>query len=97
MFAVSVALRPICRGDHAMTTSRQSGRKNKNVTPVTSKSRPAVTVKSATGQPPVQEPVTTTGAYTWTHDYDYVKKDLRKLGIVSAVLFLAIIVAGFFF
>ena len=79
-----------------MTTSRQSGRKSKNVTPTASKNRPASAAKSTTGQPPVQEPVTTTGAYSWTHDYDYVKKDLRKLGIVSAVLFLAIIVAGFF-
>lgn len=79
-----------------MTTSRQSGRKSKNVTPTASKNRPASTAKSTTGQPPVQEPVTTTGTYSWTHDYDYVKKDLRKLGIVSAVLFLAIIVAGFF-
>jgi hypothetical protein len=79
-----------------MTTSRQSGRKNKNVMPAASKSRPVGTVKSTTGQPPVQEPVTPTGAYSWTHDYDYVKKDLRKLVIVSAVLFAAIIVAGFF-
>ena len=83
-----------------MTTSRQSGRKSKNVTPTASKNRPASAAKSTTGQPPVQEPVTTTGAttgaYSWTHDYDYVKSDLRKLGIVSAVLFLAIIVAGFF-
>ncbi len=80
-----------------MTTSRQSGRKSKNVTPTASKNRPASAAKSTTsGQPPVQEPVSATGTYSWTHDYDYVKKDLRKLGIVSAVLFLAIIVAGFF-
>ncbi len=85
-----------------MTTSRQSGRKNKNVTPTASKSqgqsqsRPAGAAKTTTGQPPVQEQVTPTGAYYWTHDYDYVKSDLRKLLIVSAVLFAAIIVAGFF-
>lgn len=79
-----------------MSTSRQTGRKSKNVTPVASKSRPAGTVTSTTGQPPAQEPVTTTGAYSWTHDYDYVKKDLRKLAIVSATLLLAIIIAGFF-
>jgi hypothetical protein len=75
-----------------MTTSRQTGRKSKSVTPVTAKKTPA----AATGQPPVEEPTVTTGAYSWTHDYDYVKKDLRKLGVVSAVLFIAIIVAGFF-
>ena len=79
-----------------MTTSRQSGRKSKNVTPAASKSRPASTVKSTTGQPPVQEPVTPTGTYSWTHDYDYVKRDLRKLVIVSVALFAAIIIAGFF-
>lgn len=82
-----------------MTTSRQSGRKNKNVTPTASKSQsqPAgAATKTTTGQPPVQEQVTPTGAYYWTHDYDYVKGDLRKLLIVSAVLFAAIIVAGFF-
>ena len=37
-----------------MTTSRQSGRKNKNVTPTASKSqsRPAGTAKTTTGSPP---------------------------------------------
>jgi hypothetical protein len=85
-----------------MTTSRQSGRKPRNVTPTAAKSRPAGTVKSTTGQPPVPVPETgtttgtTTGTYSWTHDYDYVKKDLRRLAIVSAVLLLAIIILGFF-
>lgn len=75
-----------------MTTSRQSGRNRKNVTPTAAKAQP-------TGLPAVTGEASapaTTGAYSWTHDYDYVKKDLRKLGIVSAVLFIAIIVAGFF-
>jgi hypothetical protein len=84
-----------------MTTSRQSGRKAKNVTPTASKSRPAGAVKSTAGQLPVPEPGTTTGAttgtyYSWTHDYDYVKKDLRRLAIVSAALLLGIIILGFF-
>ncbi len=35
--------------------------------------------------------------YMWTHDYDYVKKDLTKLAIVSVALFAVIIAAGFFF
>jgi heme-binding NEAT domain protein len=88
-----------------MATSHQAPRKSKNVTPATAKKAPGATtpvtatpgtpVKSATGQPPVQE-TALTGAYSWTHDYDYVKKDLRKLAIVSTVLFVAIIVAGFF-
>lgn len=82
-----------------MTTSRQAGRKSKNVTPVASRKAPVDTAKiaaeSATGQPPAPE-AAPAGAYSWTHDYDYVKKDLRKLGIVSAVLFIAIIAAGFF-
>jgi hypothetical protein len=82
-----------------MTTSRQSGRKNKNVTPTASKSqsRPADAAKTTTGsQPPAPEQVTPTGAYYWTHDYDYVKGDLRKLLIVSVILFALIIIAGFF-
>jgi hypothetical protein len=85
-----------------MATSHQTPRKSKNVTPATAKAPGATTpgataptVKSATGQPPVQE-TAPTGAYSWTHDYDYVKKDLRKLAIVSTALFVAIIVAGFF-
>ena len=72
-----------------MTTSRQSQRNRKNVTPNAAKAT-AVAAPATTGENP-------NGAYSWTHDYDYVKKDLRKLGIVSAVLFAAIIVAGFFF
>jgi hypothetical protein len=76
-----------------MTNSRQSGRNRKNVTPTAAKVQ-------ATGAPAAAPAETTApvaaGAYSWTHDYDYVKKDLRKLGIVSAVLFIAIIVAGFF-
>lgn len=81
-----------------MTTSRQSGRKNKNVTPTASKSqsKPAGAAKTTTGQPPVPEQVAPTGAYYWTHDYDYVKGDLRKLLIVSVILFTLIIIAGFF-
>ncbi len=87
-----------------MTTSRQSRRNRKSVTAAPAKSAPAtttatpakatpltVTPAAATGQPPSQ------GAYFWTHDYDYVKKDLRKLAVVSSVLFAAIIIAGFFF
>ncbi len=74
-----------------MTTSRQSQRNRKNVTPSAVKAPvPAAAAQATTGENP-------NGAYSWTHDYDYVKKDLRKLGIVSAVLFAAIIVAGFFF
>jgi hypothetical protein len=73
-------------------SSRQTSRNRRNVTPA-AKSGAA----SAPSQPAAQEPVASTGAYKWTHDYDYVKKDLRKLGIVSSVLFLAIIIAGFFF
>lgn len=82
-----------------MTTSRQSGRKNKNVTPTASKSQsqPAGAAKTTTAQPPAQEQAVPTGAYYWTHDYDYVKGDLRKLLIVSVILFAAIILAGFFF
>jgi hypothetical protein len=79
-----------------MTTSRQTARKTRNVTPAASKSSPAGTGTGTTGQPPAPESAPT-GAYSWTHDYDYVKKDLRKLAIVSGVLFGAIIVAGFFF
>ena len=81
-----------------MTTSRQSGRKNKNVTPTASnsQSKPAGTAKTTTAQPPAPEQVTPTGAYYWTHDYDYVKGDLRKLLIVSVILFALIIIAGFF-
>ena len=81
-----------------MTTSRQSGRKNKNVTPTASKSQstPAGAAKTTTGQPPAPEQVAPTGAYYWTHDYDYVKGDLRKLLIVSVILFALIIIAGFF-
>ena len=74
-----------------MTTSRQSGRNRKNVTPTATKTEtgaPAAKVETAAPA--------ATGAYSWTHEYDYVKKDLRKLGIVSSVLFIAIIVAGFF-
>lgn len=78
-----------------MTTSRQSGRNRKNVTPSAAKVQ---TAKAPTASTPAvvtgETPAAT--AYSWTHDYDYVKKDLRKLGIVSAVLFIAIIVAGFF-
>jgi hypothetical protein len=82
-----------------MTTSRQSGRKNKSVTSTASKSQsqPAGTTKTTTAtQPPGPEQAAPAGAYYWTHDYDYVKGDLRKLLIVSVILFALIIVAGFF-
>jgi hypothetical protein len=62
------------------------------VTPAV-KNAPAATPS----QPLPTEPAAPTGAYSWTHDYDYVKKDLRKLAIVSGTLFIAIIIAGFFF
>jgi hypothetical protein len=75
-----------------MTTSRQSPRNRKNVTPSAAKVQ-ANAAPAAAGETVAPA---TTGAYSWTHDYDYVKKDLRKLGIVSAVLFAAIIIAGFF-
>lgn len=32
----------------------------------------------------------------WTQEYDYVYRDLRYLGIVSAALLLAMLVIGFF-
>ena len=85
-----------------MTTSRQS-RNRKNVTPTAPKAKtagaPAAVVSdkpSSTAAATAAPAPATTGAYSWTHDYDYVKKDLRKLGIVSFVLFAAIIIAGFF-
>jgi hypothetical protein len=73
-----------------MTTSRQSPRNRKNVKPIAAKAQTASAPAAVTEAPAAAS------AYSWTHDYDYVKKDLRKLGIVSAVLFIAIIVAGFF-
>ena len=76
-----------------MSTSRQSGRNRKNVTPITGKTQATASSAAASES---STPAVTTGAYSWTHEYDYVKKDLRKLGIVSVVLFAAIIVAGFF-
>ena len=90
-----------------MTTSRQS-RNRKNVTPTKAKTAAApaavVSEKTSAAAAPAAAPSTAAaapppaanGAYSWTHDYDYVKKDLRKLGIVSLVLFAAIIAAGFF-
>lgn len=74
-----------------MSTSRQSRSNRKNVTPSAAKAT-AVPAPVAAVEPP-----TAVGTpYSWTHDYDYVKKDLRKLGLVSTVLFAAIIIAGFF-
>ena len=74
--------------------TRQSQRNRKNVTPTAPKAKTTAAPAVVASETP--DPVSATGAYSWTHDYDYVKKDLRKLGIVSAVLFAAIIVAGFF-
>ena len=74
--------------------TRQSQRNRKNVTPSAPKAKVAGAPAAVLNETP--EPVTANGLYSWTHDYDYVKKDLRKLGIVSAVLFAAIIIAGFF-
>jgi hypothetical protein len=50
---------------------------------------------SATVVQPVATP-RTSEQVDWKTEYGYVFKDLRYLGIVSAVLFAAIIVLGFF-
>ena len=72
--------------------------KNTRKTTTSSAARPKTTTgttRTAAATPaPVQDP---DAPYMWTHDYDYVKKDLTKLAIVSAALFAVIIVAGFFF
>lgn len=90
-----------------MTASRQTPRNRRSAAQRATKaqprsysgavSEPSTSTSDTTTTPVAAGPsVAASGAYSWTHDYDYVKKDLRKLGIVSAVLFLAIIVAGFF-
>lgn len=80
-----------------MTTNRQSGRNRRNATSNAAKPKLASTASTPAAAASEQStPAAGDGTYSWTHDYDYVKKDLRKLGIVSGVLFLAILVAGFF-
>lgn len=74
--------------------TRQSQRNRKTVTPNAPKAKTTGAPVAVVSETPA--PVTADGTYSWTHDYDYVKSDLRKLGIVSAVLFAAIIIAGFF-
>lgn len=83
-------------------SSRQSKSSRKSTTATR---KPATTVAT-----PVAPATRTNGAatvapvvardpdapYLWTHDYDYVKKDLTKLAAVSVTLFVIIILAGFF-
>ena len=73
-----------------------SSRQTKNTRkPATTSSAPRPKPTTAAATPaPTQDP---DAPYSWTHDYDYVKKDLTKLAIVSVALFAVIIVAGFFF
>ncbi len=79
--------------------SSQPSKSTRKTTTTSSAVRPKTTTTSATrtaaaAPAPVQDP---DAPYMWTHDYDYVKKDLTKLAIVSVALFAVIIAAGFFF
>ena len=75
-------------------SSRQTKNTRKPNT-TSSAARPKTGATStAAAAAPAQDP---DAPYLWTHDYDYVKKDLTKLAIVSVALFAVIIVAGFFF
>ena len=54
---------------------------------------PAPTTTAAVASP---APAPRVSNEDWRHDYDYVFKDLRKLAVVTAILFAIIIALGFF-
>lgn len=64
-----------------------------NMLQASAASAPPAAVPSATAQPVAQK---TSSEIDWNHEYSFVFKDLRYLLIVSALLFAAIILIGFF-
>jgi len=58
---------------------------------------PAASSATATRQADqVSTRAKTSDEVDWTHEYSYVLKDLRRLGLVTVALIIAIIVAGIF-
>ena len=65
--------------------------KSDNVRPVSTVATPVRRVVVA------KTPASATSALSWEQEYTYVARDLRMLGIVSAILFGSIMISGFFF
>ncbi len=62
------------------------------------KAIPVPTVGTTARKVVVAKELTSSGEIlNWRQEYVYVARDLRLLGIVSAVLFSIIIISGFFF
>ena len=85
-----------------MATERKRARDRRSISTSRPRSYSQMYKKDAGGgspQPAAPTPAAVTTAETvdWTHEYAYVAHDLRRLGIVSAILLAAIIVAGFIF
>lgn len=56
------------------------------------KAGPAVVRSAAPAAPAVRQP-----DFDWDREYNHIYRDLRNLGIVSAALAAAIVIAGFIF
>ena len=80
-----------------MATERKRARDRRSISTSRPRSYSQMYKKDAVGaspQPVAPTPVAATAAETvdWTHEYAYVAHDLRRLGIVSAILLALIIV-----
>ena len=82
-----------------MTTSKSSrNRKSKGKSAAQASSYNQVYKTSTSSSAAAAGPIPLEGRETvdWQHLYGYVGRDLRKLLIVSGILFAAIIIIGFF-
>lgn len=68
--------------------------KSDKARPVSTVPTPATTARRVIV---AKAPTPSTQALHWRDEYTYIAGDLRTLGIVSAILFGAIIISGFFF
>jgi hypothetical protein len=89
-------------GKDSMATERKRSRTRRSVSTGQPRSyselyRSQPSGQPATGQPANAVAVKTTETVDWASEYGYVITDLRRLLIVSAVLFGLIILAGFLF
>ncbi len=76
------------------------GDKTRSSAPITATTATTATTTTTTTatlrRPSVSETPHYTDTASWHQEYDYVLRDLRTLGIVTAALFAVIILASFF-